>query len=78
MREVLSAQGLVVALADSGVCAAYEQDSSQPLCFLNVETDEIIRSLFINPLNSTLITVSVFSGGKGACLPGCLPAAAPT
>jgi hypothetical protein len=71
VREVLSAQGLVVALADSGVCAAYDQDSTQPLCFLNVEADEIIRSLFINHLNGTLITVSVFSGGKGACLPAC-------
>ena len=72
VREVLSAQGLVVALADSGVCAAYDQDSTQPLCFLNVEADEIIRSLFINHLNGTLITVSVFSGGKGTCLPACL------
>lgn len=60
VREVLAAQGLVLALCESGVCTAFDQGTGEPLCFLNAEADEVIRSLFLN--QHTLITVSIFSG----------------
>ncbi|KAL4458701.1 hypothetical protein ABPG75_013566 [Micractinium tetrahymenae] len=62
VREIVAAAGVVVALADSGVCAALDQESGQPLCFVNTEADEVVRSLYISRPTDALITVSVFSG----------------
>ncbi|PRW59971.1 hypothetical protein C2E21_1683 [Chlorella sorokiniana] len=60
IHEVLAAQGLVLVLSISGVCTAYDQDSNEPLCFLNVAADEMVRSLFVDHPAGALITVSTF------------------
>lgn len=109
VREVLAAEGLLLALAESGVCTAYDQgaagrhgvargtatlphvplplpppafvwrcclhspfthrrrhhaESGAPLCYLNVQADELICSLFVCPLSRSLLTVSTFTGGE--------------
>lgn len=43
-------------------------DTGQLLCYLNVEADEAIRSLFINHAAGSLLTVSVFSSGGRAAV----------
>lgn len=45
-------------------------ESGQPLCFVNTEADEVVRSLFISRPTEALVTVSVFSTG------GCCPSRA--
>ena len=56
--EIVSAGEVVFALTLSGVCAAFS--GSRRLCFLNTTPDEVIRSLFYNKANQSLITVSVY------------------
>lgn len=58
--EIVSAQNLVFGLTQTGVCTAFDRETSQRVCFLNIEPDEVIRSLFYNKLNGSLITVSVY------------------
>ncbi|KMZ60913.1 Transducin/WD40 repeat-like superfamily protein [Zostera marina] len=59
--EIVSACGIVFALAHSGICAAFCRESNERICFLNVSPDEVIRSLFYNKNNDSLITVSVYA-----------------
>ncbi|CAL0315590.1 unnamed protein product [Lupinus luteus] len=59
--EIVAAQDIVFALAQSGVCAAFSRDTNERICFLNVSPDEIIRNLFYNKNNDSLITVSVYA-----------------
>lgn len=66
VSEVLAGGGVVLALAECGVCAAYSPQG-QLLCFLNVEADECIRSLYIDAGSAALLTVSTFSSGALAC-----------
>jgi hypothetical protein len=58
--EINSAQDVLFALTQSGICAAFTRQDFRRLCFLNVADDEVIRSLFYNKMNQQLITVSVF------------------
>ncbi|XP_044461090.1 uncharacterized protein LOC123192566 isoform X2 [Mangifera indica] len=55
--EIVAASDIVFALARSGVCAAFSRETKQRICFLNVTADEVIRSLFYNKNNDSLITV---------------------
>ncbi|XP_044473392.1 uncharacterized protein LOC123201886 isoform X2 [Mangifera indica] len=59
--EIVSASDIVFALAHSGVCAAFSRETNKRICFLNVSPDEVIRSLFYNKNNDSLITVSVYA-----------------
>ncbi|KAG6390832.1 hypothetical protein SASPL_148577 [Salvia splendens] len=59
--EIVAARDIVFALAQSGVCAAFSQETNERICFLNVCPDEVIRSLFYNKNNDSLITVSVYA-----------------
>ncbi|XP_029129547.1 uncharacterized protein LOC109810085 isoform X3 [Cajanus cajan] len=59
--EIVAARDIVFALAQSGVCAAFSRESNKRICFLNVSPDEVIRSLFYNKNNDSLITVSVYA-----------------
>eukprot|EP00186_Timspurckia_oligopyrenoides_P003541 CAMPEP_0182447596 /NCGR_PEP_ID=MMETSP1172-20130603/17821_1 /TAXON_ID=708627 /ORGANISM="Timspurckia oligopyrenoides, Strain CCMP3278" /LENGTH=464 /DNA_ID=CAMNT_0024644095 /DNA_START=84 /DNA_END=1475 /DNA_ORIENTATION=- len=59
--EIVSSGGLVFALTLTGICAAYDTNTSQRLCYMNTSDGEIIRSLFLNKANNSLITVSVFA-----------------
>lgn len=58
--EIVSFNDLILALTHNGVCAAFDRFHRKRVCFLNITDDEVIRSLFLNKANETLITVSVF------------------
>jgi hypothetical protein len=59
--EIVSSGDLIFALTYAGVCAAYSRDAANvPICHMNTSSDEVIRSLFLNKSNGSLITVSVF------------------
>ncbi|CAL0319597.1 unnamed protein product [Lupinus luteus] len=66
--EIVAAQDIVFALAQSGVCAAFSRETNQRICFLNVSPDEVIRSLFYNKNNDSLITVSVYASDNYSSL----------
>ncbi|XP_020102171.1 uncharacterized protein LOC109719772 isoform X1 [Ananas comosus] len=59
--EIVAARDVVFALAQSGICAAFSRETNQRICFLNGSPDEVIRSLFYNKNNESLITVSVYA-----------------
>ncbi|THG09169.1 hypothetical protein TEA_004245 [Camellia sinensis var. sinensis] len=66
--EIVAAHDIVFALAQSGVCAAFSREANQRICFLNVSPDEVIRSLFYNKNNDSLITVSVYASDNFSSL----------
>ncbi|MBA0808751.1 hypothetical protein Gohar_024463 [Gossypium harknessii] len=66
--EIVAAQDIVFALAQSGVCAAFSRETNRRICFLNVTADEVIRSLFYNKNNDSLITVSVYASDNFSSL----------
>ncbi|GJY36838.1 hypothetical protein Tco_0422216 [Tanacetum coccineum] len=66
--EIVAARDIVFALAQSGVCAAFSRETNQRICFLNVSPDEVIRSLFYNKNNDSLITVSVYASDSFSSL----------
>ncbi|KAJ7959493.1 Transducin/WD40 repeat-like superfamily protein [Quillaja saponaria] len=66
--EIVAARDIVFALAQSGVCAAFSRETNQRLCFMNVSPDEVIRSLFYNKNNDSLITVSVYASDSYSSL----------
>eukprot|EP00258_Populus_trichocarpa_P023685 XP_024439704.1 uncharacterized protein LOC18109037 isoform X2 [Populus trichocarpa] len=66
--EIVAARDMVFALAQSGVCAAFSRETNQRICFLNVTPDEVIRSLFYNKNNDSLITVSVYASDNFSSL----------
>ncbi|KAJ4756279.1 Transducin/WD40 repeat-like superfamily protein [Rhynchospora pubera] len=59
--EIVAAKDIIFALAQSGLCAAFSRTTNQRICFLNLSPDEVIRSLFYNKNNDSLITVSVYA-----------------
>ncbi|KAL5991413.1 hypothetical protein ACLOJK_012322 [Asimina triloba] len=66
--EIVAARDIVFALAQSGVCAAFSRETNKRICFLNVTPDEVIRSLFYNKNNDSLITVSVYASDNFSSL----------
>ena len=66
--EIVAAKDIVFALAHSGVCAAFSRATNRRICFLNVSHDEVIRSLFYNKNNQSLITVSVYASDNFSSL----------
>ncbi|KAL6962423.1 hypothetical protein U1Q18_037381 [Sarracenia purpurea var. burkii] len=56
---IVAVHGIVFSLAHSGVCAAFSRESNKRICFLNVSRDEVIRILFYNKNDDSLITVSL-------------------
>ncbi|CAI9273897.1 unnamed protein product [Lactuca saligna] len=66
--EIVAAHDIVFALAQSGVCAAFNRDTNKRICFLNITPDEVIRSLFYNKNNDSLITVSVYASDSFSSL----------
>ncbi|XP_047306991.1 uncharacterized protein LOC124910402 [Impatiens glandulifera] len=66
--EIVAAHDIVFALAQSGVCAAFSREANQRICFLNISPDEVIRSLFYNKNNDSLITVSVYASDNFSSL----------
>ncbi|XVF29762.1 hypothetical protein REPUB_Repub15cG0150100 [Reevesia pubescens] len=66
--EIVAAHDIVFALAHSGVCAAFNREKNKRICFVNVSPDEVIRSLFYNKNNDSLITVSVYASDNFSSL----------
>ena len=66
--EIVAAKDLLFALAHSGVCAAFSRDTNKRICFLNIARDEVIRSLFYNKNNNSIITVSVYAADNFSSL----------
>eukprot|EP00245_Coleochaete_scutata_P007175 TRINITY_DN22284_c0_g1_i1.p1 TRINITY_DN22284_c0_g1~~TRINITY_DN22284_c0_g1_i1.p1 ORF type:complete len:473 (-),score=65.66 TRINITY_DN22284_c0_g1_i1:261-1679(-) len=66
--EIVAARDIVFALAQAGVCAAFSRETNRRICFLNLAPDEVIRSLFYNKNNESVITVSVFESDNFSCL----------
>ncbi|KAJ3669106.1 hypothetical protein LUZ60_011056 [Juncus effusus] len=58
--EIVAARDIVFALTHSGICAAFSRVTNERICFLNGSPDEVIKSLFYNKNNESLITVSVY------------------
>ncbi|OIV96893.1 hypothetical protein TanjilG_00475 [Lupinus angustifolius] len=66
--EIVAAQDIVFARAQSGVCVAFSRETNQRICFLNVCPDEVIKSLFYNKNNDSLISVSVYASDNYSSL----------
>ncbi|GJN14746.1 hypothetical protein PR202_gb01603 [Eleusine coracana subsp. coracana] len=66
--EIVAARDIVFALSQSGVCAAFSRETNKRICFLNGSSDEVIRSLFYNKNNESLITVSVYGAENFSAL----------
>ncbi|KAI3781417.1 hypothetical protein L2E82_11431 [Cichorium intybus] len=66
--EIVVVHDIVFSLASSGVCAAFSRDTNKRICFLNIYPDEVIRSLFYNKNNDSLITVSVYASDNFSSL----------
>ncbi|CAM0954954.1 unnamed protein product [Alopecurus aequalis] len=66
--EIVAARDIVFALSQSGVCAAFSRVTNKRLCFLNGSPDEVVRSLFYNKNNDSLITVSVYGSENFSAL----------
>jgi len=59
--EIVAAKDIVFVLTQTGLCIGYDCRSREQVCVLNkVGQDEVIRSLFYNKANNSLITVSVY------------------
>jgi hypothetical protein len=57
--EIVGADDVVFCLTQSGVCLTFERESMNFLCKINSDNEEVIRSLFLNRKNDSLIIVSV-------------------
>uniref|UniRef100_A0ACD5VSQ0 Uncharacterized protein n=1 Tax=Avena sativa TaxID=4498 RepID=A0ACD5VSQ0_AVESA len=66
--EIVGACDIIFALSQLGVCAAFSRVTNQRICFLNGSPDEVIRSLFYNKNNDSLITVSVYGSENFSAL----------
>jgi hypothetical protein len=66
--ELVSGDGCVFVLTKLGLCAAFDRVSGKRLCYLNLSSGEVVRSMFYNKANSMLITVSVHREDDFACL----------
>jgi hypothetical protein len=58
--EILCCESFIFALTHNGLCAAFTVHGRR-LGLLNVEHDEVVRSLFYNKTNRSIISVSVFN-----------------
>ncbi|CAM0943680.1 unnamed protein product [Alopecurus aequalis] len=66
--EIVAARDSIFALAESGLCGAFSRTTNKHICHLNISPDEVIRSLFYNKNNDSLITVSVYESDRFSSL----------
>jgi F0F1-type ATP synthase gamma subunit len=66
--EIVAAKDVIFALAQSGLCGAFNRATNKRICYLNISPDEVIRSLFYNKNNESLITVSVYESDRFSSL----------
>eukprot|EP00475_Leptophrys_vorax_P027977 TRINITY_DN4012_c0_g1_i1.p1 TRINITY_DN4012_c0_g1~~TRINITY_DN4012_c0_g1_i1.p1 ORF type:complete len:470 (+),score=112.87 TRINITY_DN4012_c0_g1_i1:215-1624(+) len=57
--EIVGADDVVFCLTQSGICLTFERETMNFLCKINSDAEEVIRSLFLNRKNDSLIIVSV-------------------
>eukprot|EP00211_Chloroparvula_japonica_P002822 CAMPEP_0119120112 /NCGR_PEP_ID=MMETSP1310-20130426/1301_1 /TAXON_ID=464262 /ORGANISM="Genus nov. species nov., Strain RCC2339" /LENGTH=453 /DNA_ID=CAMNT_0007109577 /DNA_START=232 /DNA_END=1590 /DNA_ORIENTATION=- len=57
--EMVAEDNYLFVLETGGLCTAFEVNTGRILCYLNVDTDEYIRSIFYNRVNKSIITVFV-------------------
>lgn len=69
--ELTAASGMLFALGESGVCTAFDMGAGSRIAILNENSGEVVRSLFHNKVNGTLITVSVHEADHYASLHCC-------
>ncbi|KAM0912162.1 hypothetical protein ACQ4PT_012876 [Festuca glaucescens] len=62
--EIVAASDLIFVLAESGLCGAFSRRTNKHICHLNISPDEVIRSLFYNKNNDSLITVSMYESER--------------
>ncbi|GLJ54462.1 hypothetical protein SUGI_1169690 [Cryptomeria japonica] len=56
--QIISAGSIIFALAESGICAAFDRDRNKRLCYLNLYPGDHIQRLHYNRENNSLITLS--------------------
>jgi hypothetical protein len=61
--EVVCCDSFIFVLTHNGLCAAFTSEGRR-IGLLNVEHDEVVRSLFYNKTNRSIISVSVFNRDK--------------
>ncbi|CAL9110998.1 unnamed protein product [Musa textilis] len=66
--EIVSVKDVIFAVAQSGLCAAFSRTTNKRMCFLNISPDEVIRSIFYNKNDESLITVSVYASDNFSSL----------
>jgi len=59
ITEIIIGGGLIFGLAKSGICAAFDMDTGKRVCVINLSEEEVVRSLFHNKTNQTIIIISV-------------------
>uniref|UniRef100_A0A7N0RAP1 Transducin/WD40 repeat-like superfamily protein n=1 Tax=Kalanchoe fedtschenkoi TaxID=63787 RepID=A0A7N0RAP1_KALFE len=64
VMEIVAAQDILFSLTHSGVCTAFNRETKTMICLLNVGSDEVVRSMFYNKNNDSIITVSVNASDK--------------
>ncbi|KAM7262814.1 hypothetical protein ACFE04_000497 [Oxalis oulophora] len=66
--EIVAAHDILFTLSHSGLCVAFSRHTNNRICSLNVTPDQVIRSLFYNKNNHSLITVSVYASDNFSSL----------
>jgi hypothetical protein len=66
--EILFAPKTRMTMRELYVFHLLDAETNQRICFLNVSPDEVIRSLFYNKNNDSLITVSVYASDNFSSL----------
>ncbi|XP_072148994.1 uncharacterized protein [Setaria viridis] len=66
--EILAAKDIIFTLSHSGLCAAFDRVTTKRIAFLNLSPDDVIRSLFCNKSNDSLITVSLYASDNFSTL----------
>ncbi|CAM8892048.1 hypothetical protein QQ045_025555 [Rhodiola kirilowii] len=64
VMEIVAAHDILFSLTYSGVCSAFSRETKRMICLLNVGSDEVVRSMFYNKNNDSIITVSVYGSDK--------------
>eukprot|EP00967_Tisochrysis_lutea_P127026 scaffold215578_cov29-Tisochrysis_lutea.AAC.2 len=62
--EIVVAGGLIFGLDESGICVAFDMDTGRRVCTLNLSSREVIRSVFHNKMNQSLIVVAVMDSDQ--------------
>jgi hypothetical protein len=58
--EIVATSDVIFGLTQTGICTAFHQGTKRRICYLNIAPGEVIRSLFYNKANDSIITVSVY------------------